>query len=148
MADRLFAGALFVVALGFVWIAFTEIRAPIQYDPLGPESWPRLLGIVALICLGVVFAQPQVSSLRVERGALPRLAATLALLIAYALLFRPLGFVPATWAFSAALTFMLGARTVPAMLFGGVVSIFVYVLCVHVLELTLPAGPLVRWIGG
>ena len=39
MADRIFAGLLLLVTLAYGFIAFTIIKAPFQYDPLGPESW-------------------------------------------------------------------------------------------------------------
>ncbi|MEN3794882.1 tripartite tricarboxylate transporter TctB family protein, partial [Fulvimarina sp. MAC3] len=58
MADRIFAGALFLVALAYTYIAFFILQAPFQYDPLGPESWPQILGVVALLCLAYVFIRP------------------------------------------------------------------------------------------
>ena len=53
MADRVFSGVLLLVGLAYGWIAFTAIGAKVQYDPLGPESWPRILR--ALLPLHVVW---------------------------------------------------------------------------------------------
>jgi putative tricarboxylic transport membrane protein len=146
MADRLFAGALLIVALGYTWLAFTVISAPIQYDPLGPESWPRIIGTTAALCLLVVLGTPSVSSLSVERRSLTRLAATVALLFGYAFLYQPIGFVPATWIFCGAITLMLGARPLAAAAFGGGVALVAFFGATRLLDLNLPAGPVIDFL--
>ncbi|RAI03230.1 tripartite tricarboxylate transporter TctB family protein [Acuticoccus sediminis] len=140
MVDRLFAGVLFLVALGYTYIAFTAIKAPFQYDPLGPESWPQLLGIVALLCSGYLFARPEVASFGLKLPTWGRLAILVVLLFGYAELFRPAGFIVATFAFCSLLSLMLGARILPALGFGAATGVVGFFLCTRVLELNLPAG--------
>ncbi|TDH36266.1 tripartite tricarboxylate transporter TctB family protein [Pseudohoeflea suaedae] len=142
MADRIFAGILFLVAIGYTIVAFTVIKAPFQYDPLGPESWPRILGIVALPCILFIFARPDVSRLGVPVRTWGRLAALVVMLWAYAFLFQPLGFILATFAFCMALSLMLGARLVSALVFSGAVGVLGYFVCTKLLEINLPAGVL------
>ena len=140
MADRIFAGLLLAVALAYAAIAFTVIRAPFQYDPLGPETWPRILGVLAALCALWVIIRPDVASLGVPAGAAARLAILLVLLALYAWAFQPLGFVLATFAFCLSLSLMLGARPLPALLFAVVTGFVGYVVAVNVLDLNLPPG--------
>lgn len=140
MADRVFSSLLLIVAVGYTFIAFTVIKAPFQYDPLGPESWPRLVGIIAVVCTLYVVIRPDVSKLGVSRQTAIRLAALAVMLIAYAWLFQPLGFILSTWLFCAALCIMLGGRVLSAIAFGAIAGIAGYLICTGLLELNLPAG--------
>ena len=142
MADRIFAGVLFLVAIGYTIIAFTVIRAPFQYDPLGPESWPRILGIVSIPCCLFILAKPAVSSLGLPAKTWGRLAALIVMLLVYSYLFQPLGFILATFAFCLALSLMLGARLVTGLTFSAGIGIVGYFVCTKLLELNLPAGVL------
>ena len=142
MADRIFAGVLLLVAIGYTIIAFTLIHAPFQYDPLGPESWPRILGIVAIGCLVPLIGRPDVARLGLPAGTWARLAALVVMLFGYAFLFQPLGFVIATFLFCTALSVMLGATVVSALVFGAATGVLGYLLCTTVLDLNLPAGVL------
>jgi putative tricarboxylic transport membrane protein len=144
MPDRIFAAVLLLVTLGYTALAFFVIKAPFQYDPLGPESWPRILGAVMLICLVMILARPDVDHFDVDRPSWVRLAAVLALLVAYAALFEPLGFIISTALFSLAASRLLGAGWLPAALFGIAAGLGGYLLCVGLLGLNLPAGPLPR----
>lgn len=140
MADRIFAAAILAIALAYTIIAFTIIRAPFQYDPLGPESWPQILGVVSCLCCLWLLARPDVAKLEIHGKTLGRLAIVVFMLFAYAWLFQPLGFVLSTWIFSAAFSVMLGATLVRALIFGAATGIIGYFVCTILLELNLPDG--------
>jgi putative tricarboxylic transport membrane protein len=144
MPDRVFAAFLLLVTLGYTALALFVIEAPFQYDPLGPESWPRILGAVMLVCLVLILARPDVHEFDVDRPSWVRLAAVLALLVAYAALFEPLGFIISTALFSLATARLLGADWLRAAIFGVAAGVGGYLLCVGLLGLNLPAGPLPR----
>jgi putative tricarboxylic transport membrane protein len=144
MVDRILAGALLIVTLAYAVIAFTIIRAPFQYDPLGPESWPRILSLVAIACLLVILWRPEAIEMGVARRTWFRLGATVVLLGAYAELYEPLGFVLATILFGTALSAMLGAGLVRSVAFGTVTGVAGYLLCAVLLDLNLPEGALVE----
>ena len=144
MPDRLFAGALLALTLVYGAFALFAISAPIQYDPLGPEAWPRLLAALMLLCTVYLLWKPSVSNFDVDRPTLTRLGLVLALLVAYALLFEPLGFVLSTALFSTITSRLLGAPLRQAVAFGLAVGVGGYLLCVGLLDLNLPAGPLPR----
>lgn len=146
MADRIFAGLLLLVALGYTFIAFTVIKAPFQYDPIGPEGWPRLLGIVAILCTGYLVVRPDIARFDVTPATLGRLAITVVLLFVYAAAFQPLGFVLSSWAFCTALAVILGAAPARALGFGAASGILGYLVCTVLLDLNLPAGILKPWL--
>lgn len=143
MADRLFAAALLLVAIGYSLIAFLQLEAPFQYDPLGPETWPRLLGLVAIACLAYVLARPDVETLSLDGRTFLRLVLLAAMLFAYAWAYETIGFVIATALFCTALSIMLGARWHHAALFGVATGAIGYLVCTILLDLNLPAGPIV-----
>ena len=144
MVDRIFAGVLLIVTLAYAVIAFTAISAPFQYDPLGPESWPQILSLVAIACLLVILWKPDADSMDVTRRTWFRLGATIVLLCAYAELYEPLGFILSTILFGTALCAMLGAGIVRSLVFGVSAGVAGYLLCVTLLDLNLPQGELIE----
>ncbi|RFC64175.1 tripartite tricarboxylate transporter TctB family protein [Fulvimarina endophytica] len=144
MADRIFAGILFVVALGYTYIAFFILQAPFQYDPLGPESWPQILGVVALLCLAYILVRPDRDRFDLPLRTGGRLLALFVFLMGYGYLYQPLGFIISTFLFCLALSLMLGARPLAALAFSAATGVVGYVVCTVLLELNLPAGPIVR----
>lgn len=140
MVDRLFAGALFLIAIGYTYIAFTAIKAPFQYDPLGPESWPQLLGIAATVCALILLAKPDVKGFGLSLPTWGRIAVLIVLLFGYAQLFQPAGFILATFAFCALLSIMLGAKILHALAFGAATGVIGFFVCTRLLALNLPAG--------
>ena len=146
MVDRIFAGVLMLVPLAYAVIAFTAIKAPFQYDPLGPESWPRILSLVAIACLLVILWKPDATQMGVTRSTWFRLAATIVMLVAYSELYEPLGFILATILFGTALCAMLGAGMLRSVVFGVAAGVGGYLLCVTLLDLNLPEGELVEYL--
>lgn len=144
MSDRIFASALLAITLIYGFFAFFMISAPIQYDPLGPQAWPRLLTTVMLLCCIGLLWRPAVEDFDMNRATWTRLALVLALLVAYAVLFEPLGFVISTALFATAGARLLGATWARAAIFAVLIGVGGYVLCAGLLDLNLPAGPLPR----
>jgi putative tricarboxylic transport membrane protein len=140
MADRLFALVILLVSAGYTLLAFTVIKAPFQYDPLGPETWPRIIGVVAIACATFVFIRPDVARFELSLPTWARLAILVVLLLLYAELYQPAGFILATFGFASALSVMLGARILPALAFGAVLGVAGYFACTELLALNLPAG--------
>ena len=139
MADRIFAGVLLMVTLAYAIIAFTAISAPFQYDPLGPESWPRILSVATLLCLCIILWRPGIPSLGVIKRTWIKLAACLVLLLAYSALYEPLGFIVSTFLYAAATCVMLGGGWVRAALFGVAAGVLGYAVGAVLLELNLPS---------
>jgi putative tricarboxylic transport membrane protein len=140
MADRILAGIALLIAIGYSFIAFTIIKAPFQYDPLGPESWPRILGLLCAFCAAWIVWRPDVDTLGVNKATWLRLLVLVVLLLGYAWGFQPAGFVLSTFVFCVALSLMLGAKPLPAIGFGVITSVAGYLVATVLLELNLPAG--------
>lgn len=111
-------------------------------DPVGPAVFPQVLAaMIAALGLWLVF-RPDPEP-RWDGGmVLVVQGASVVLMLAYALLLVPVGFVVATSVLAGLLAAMLGARPVPAAASGVAVSVCCYVLFTYGLELALPAGKL------
>lgn len=142
MADRIFGVLALLISIGYGYIAFTIIKAPFQYDPLGPESWPRILSVLAACCCVFIIFRPDDRKFRLEGLTLLRIAIVIFLLGGYAYLFEPLGFILSTCVFCTLLSRMLGSSSAAAVVFGAASGILGYGLCVGLLDLNLPAGVL------
>lgn len=144
MTDRIFAAVLLAVTIGYAVIAFTVISAPFQYDPLGPESWPQILSIVAILCLLYILWRPDAVTMDLTRSVWFRLGAAVAMLLAYGRLYEPLGFVIATILFATIMALMLSAPRWGAVAFGVAAGVLGWLLCVTVMDLNLPEGAVVE----
>lgn len=140
MADRIFSLLALLIAIGYGFIAFTIIKAPFQYDPLGPESWPQILSVLAAICCLYILIRPGSRKFKIEGLTLLRIGMVIALLVFYAYLFEPLGFILATAVFCTIFSKMLGSSTVSAVVFGAASGVLGYGLCAGLLDLNLPDG--------
>ena len=139
MADRILGLALLALAIFYGAIAFT-IKAPFQYDPLGPESWPKLLAFVLGICAIVVIMKPDPDPDWGDRSSLSKLAMCLAGLIVYAMAFEPLGYMLSTLIFCGVMAWYCGASLRGSAIFALIAGIGGWVLFEHVLDLQVPAG--------
>ena len=148
MADRIFGCIALAIAFGYGFIAFTIIEAPFQYDPLGPETWPQILSVVACLCCMYIIFLPDGTRLKILGTTLTRITVLLVLLSAYAYLFEPLGFIVSTTLFCLVLSKILGATALQATLFGVASGGFGYLLCSVILDLNLPEGIVIKLLRG
>ena len=140
MPDRIFGAITLAIFLVYGIIAFTIIKAPFQYDPLGPESWPRILSVLAVLCSLYIMAKPDKISFGVPNQTLVRIAIVAALLAAYAYFFEVAGFIIATAVFCSLFSRLFGANLKEAILFGITTGVCGHLLCVMLLDLNLPEG--------
>lgn len=147
IADRIFATISLLIIIGYGIIAFTVIKAPFQYDPLGPESWPQILAIVSGLCALYLLLKPDNIILDISKSVFLRLATVTILLFGYAYTYEPLGFIIATFLFCGLFARLLGAKPPYSLFFGVGAGILGYVLCAIILELNLPAGLLEFLLG-
>ena len=140
MADRIFAAITLLVVVAYGWAAFMIIKAPFQYDPLGPESWPRILSVGAgLCCLWIIF-KPDVHEFDITQNALTRIVIMILLMTGYAYLFEHAGFILATAGFCIGAAYLLGANPKQSLIFGVATGIIAYIVGAKLLALNLPAG--------
>lgn len=140
MADRIFGIIFLTISTGYAYFAFAVIKAPFQYDPLGPESWPRILAVCAILCGLYTLIRPDKISFGTNRQTVLRIAVVVVLLVAYAYFFEILGFIVATAVFCAIFSRLFGATYKETVLFGLASGVLGHILCVYVLDLNLPKG--------
>ncbi|MGW8313162.1 MAG: tripartite tricarboxylate transporter TctB family protein [Desulfuromonadales bacterium] len=140
MADRIFGIIFLTIAVGYAYVAFAIIEAPFQYDPLGPESWPQILAVCAILCGLYLLIRPDKISFEASGQTVLRIAIVVVLLVAYAYFFEILGFIVATAIFCAIFSRLFGATYKETILFGLASGVLGHVLCVILLDLNLPKG--------
>ncbi len=140
MADKISGTIALTIFLIYGFIAFTIIKAPFQYDPLGPESWPRILSVVAALCSLYIIFSPDDEKFKITKEALVRVIVVTFILACYAWLYEPFGFIGATTVFCFILSKLLGATWKESVSFGLVSGVIGYLVCVKLLSLHLADG--------
>ena len=143
MTDRLAGLAFFLLAAGYVWLSAGYTAG--FGDPLGPAIFPRVVGIPAIV-LGLTLAiWPSHNASWAGSGGLARQGAAIAILIGYALLLEPLGFVPTTFAAILGLGLLMGAPVLAGFLTAAIAAPGLYLLFDRLMGLPLPL--LGTWFG-
>ncbi len=139
MFDRIFAATwlllcsvLAVVAWGFL--------PPFAYEPVGPRAYPLLL--LALMGAGAlwILIKPDTSRQHLGAHKTRRAAFCILTLLAYALLFEPMGFVLSTALAAFALGLLFGGRPRNCAIAGALLGASLYVLFDRLLDVPLPLG--------
>jgi putative tricarboxylic transport membrane protein len=142
MYVRVFAAAWLLVCAGLSLVAW-GFEAPFAYDPVGPRAYPLLLlflmacGSLWLLCKPHGEPTPPFDWPMARRAALCVLA-----ILAYALLFEPLGFVITTALATFALGLLFNGRVLPSLISAVLMGVLLYVLFDLLLDVPLPLGVL------
>lgn len=136
MTDRLAGICFFLLAAGYLWLS-TGYTASFG-DPLGPAIFPRVIGIPAILLGLALTIWPRHSADWAGPAGLLRQAAALGLLLGYALLLEPLGFVPSTFAAILGLGLLMGAPPARGFLTAGIAAPGLYLLFDRLMGLPLP----------
>lgn len=141
MSDRVVGACLFVLAVAY-GVVGRGFESAFTSDPLGPSAFPQLLAVALGVTSLVLLFRPGPGVAWPRGLALLRQAVAVGVLVAYAFVLEPVGFIPTTALAVAVLAVQLGGRWVPAAALGVGVSVGLYVLFDPVLGLPLPAGAL------
>lgn len=143
MTDRLAGLFFFLLATGYVWLSAGYTAG--FGDPLGPAIFPRVIGIPAILLGLSLMIWPQHSADWAGSAGLIRQATAIALLLGYALLLEPLGFVPTSFAAILGLGLLMGAPPVGGFLTAALAAPGLYILFDRLMGLPLPL--LGTWFG-
>lgn len=163
MADRVMAAVTIAIALVLLVEASGYVSG-FSYEPIGPRAFPiGILVLIVLVSLRIALTArpgtaaapgdtapadyafpPGATALR-RAGTLRASVAVALILLVYALIFEPVGYLIATFLAAALLALVAKARPLPAVLVGVVVSGGGYVLFAEVLYVNLPLG---HWLFG
>lgn len=145
MNDRLLGIAALGLAAFMLWQGYGMVPA-FSYEPLGPRAFPMLLGGLIGVCgLVLVFkglyrapATPLATNLRI--------LLLFVFILAYGLLFQPLGFIVATALVVMAVGYLFGGRPLPLVISAVLISVGLYFLFDKLMDVVLPVGILGHWL--
>lgn len=135
-SDRIFGFVVLVVALAYIASA-TQIETSFLADPVGPKTFPILIGLVAAVAAVVMIIRPDEDPSWPAMRTFGALGMTVVVLVLYAFLLKPLGFLLPTALAAAFLIYQLSPRPVPAMLAGIGLSIGLFLIFKYALGLGL-----------
>jgi putative tricarboxylic transport membrane protein len=141
MSDRIFGGLGILLAVFFVWQS-QLIELSFISDPVGPRTFPAIIGVVLGLASLVIALRPDAVTHWPPAARLFEIAMAVAVMIAYALLLPELGFVISTAAASAFLTWRLGTTPLWSLVVGVLTSLGIYAVFHLILGLSLARGPL------
>jgi putative tricarboxylic transport membrane protein len=139
-SDRIFGLVVLCVALAFIASAF-QIQTSFLTDPVGPKSFPVLIGSVAAICALVMIVRPDPDPEWPGLRTFIDLGIAVIVLVAYAYSLKPLGFIVPTLVAASLLSYQIRPRALPAVLTGVGLSFGLFCLFKYVLGLGLFAFP-------
>jgi len=145
VSNRIFGLVILTVALGYV-LSATQIQMSFLSDPVGPRTFPYLIGGVMALCGVTVLVRPDPDPEWPDPRTFGALALTVVALVAYAYLLKPLGFLIPTAFAAGFLSYQISSRPVQAMVTGVALSIGLFLLFRYALGLGLFAVPK-TWLG-
>jgi len=143
IGDRIAGVILLILAVAAWWYARTFTTGFMQ--PVGPGAFPQLVSVPLGVLAGYLVLRPGVNQRWPHRAAMLRQAATIALLIGYAVLIEPWGFLPATLLATTLLMRQFGARWTQALSGGAPMTVGLYTLFEFALGMPLPDMPGLEW---
>ena len=139
-SDRIFGLVFLFVALAYIASA-TQIQTSFLADPVGPKAFPILVGIVAAISSLVLIFKPDPDPSWPDIPTFVNLLLATLVLVAYAYLLKPLGFLIPTAAAAGILSFQISPKAKNALIAGASLSIGLFLLFKFALGLGLVALP-------
>lgn len=145
MYVRLFS-AIWLVFCAWLAVIAWGFQAPFAYDPVGPRAYPLLL--LALMGAGSLWLviKPGVFDHQLHVPTVVRSALCVLVLLAYALLFEPLGFVISTSLAAFCLGLLYTGRPVHCAISGVLMGVLLYGLFDYLLDVPLPLGLLEAFV--
>lgn len=139
-ADRIFGLFMMVLALGYILSAM-NIQTSFMSDPVGPRVFPYLVAGVVMLCALSMVLRPDPDADWPRGMMLAKMAFSVVILLAYAQMIRPFGFILPTILVAGLLSYQISPRPVPAALSGIGLGVGLYVLFKVILGLGLKGLP-------
>ena len=145
-SDRLFGLVSLMVALTYV-VSATRIQTSFLADPVGPKTFPIIIGVVGALCALYFMFKPDEDPEWPDMWTFGRIGIALVVLIGYASALKPLGFMIPTAIASGLLSYQIDSRVKTALITGASLSIGLYFIFKYALGLSLFAFPRAWGIG-
>ncbi|WP_122584050.1 tripartite tricarboxylate transporter TctB family protein [Pseudomonas viridiflava] len=142
--QRIFAGVLLLVCLGLALMAW-PYQAPFSYEPVGPRAFPLLmLGLMGIALLYMLIRPTPIVHSEdeppLDRETLVKIGICIALLLVFAGLFEPLGFILSSILIGIPMARLYGGRWVPSVVVVILMSVGLYLLFDKAMDVPLPLG--------
>lgn len=144
LLQRIFASALLLACVGLSLMAW-PYQAAFSYEPVGPRAFPLLmLGLMGLGLMYMLFRPtPLVHSEEdppLDRPTLIKIATCTVLLLIFAGLFEPLGFILSSILIGIPMARLYGGRWKLSVVVVTLISVGLYLLFDKAMDVPLPLG--------
>ncbi|PRY69308.1 tripartite tricarboxylate transporter TctB family protein [Halomonas ventosae] len=140
--DRTFGILMIVLAVAYGWGA-TQLPAPFGgSEAVGPETFPLLLSVVLGLSSLYMIVRPDPDNAWPWSRTGIELVVAVVILVLYAALLEPLGFILSTTLAVGTLCWRMGSAPVRAYLTGAASGVVVFLVFNFALDLALPLGVL------
>lgn len=140
LGDRILGLGLLVLAVAYGWVAQQWPEPFGGAESVGPETFPTILSVILVAGSLYLMVKPDPDAQWPVGKSAFELVVSVVVLVVYALLLEPLGFVISTTLAVGTLSWRMGATPKHAFVTGLVSAIVVFVLFNYGLSLSLPAG--------
>lgn len=139
--DRIFGVLMIALAVAYGWGA-TQFPDPFGggAEAVGPETFPLLLSVVLILSSLYMIVRPDPDNAWPWSRTGIELVVAVVVLVLYAALLQPLGFIISTTLAVGTLCWRMGAPVVKAYVTGAVAGLVVFLLFNFALDLALPLG--------
>ncbi len=142
MYVRLFAG-IWLLVCAFLAVTAWSFQAPFSYDPVGPRAYPLLLlALMASAALWLLLKPLGETTPPISWHLARKVGLCVLALLAYALLFEPLGFILSTALTGFVLGLLFSGRPLQSAISGILMGLLLYGLFDYLLDVPLPLGVL------
>ncbi|EUB86890.1 tripartite tricarboxylate transporter TctB family protein [Pseudomonas sp. GM30] len=144
LLQRIFASVLLLACVGLALMAW-PYQAAFSYEPVGPRAFPLLmLGLMGVALLYMVFRPAPIKHSEEEppldRQTLTKIGICVLLLLVFAGLFEPLGFILSSILIGIPMARLYGGRWLPSIVVTTLMAIGLYLLFDRLMDVPLPLG--------
>lgn len=144
LVQRIFASVLLLACVGLALMAW-PYQAAFSYEPVGPRAFPLLmLGLMGAALLYMVFRPTPIEHTEdeppLDRQTLTKISICVVLLLVFAGLFEPLGFILSSMLIGIPMARLYGGRWMPSVVVTTLMAIGLYLLFDRVMDVPLPLG--------
>ena len=144
LIQRIFASVLLLACVGLALMAW-PYHAAFSYEPVGPRAFPLLM--LGLMMLGLLYMLIRPTAIvhseedpQLDRPTLIKIGLCTLLLLIFAGLFEPLGFILSSILIGIPMARLYGGRWMPSVVVVTLMSVGLYLLFDKAMDVPLPLG--------
>jgi putative tricarboxylic transport membrane protein len=144
LLQRIFAAVLLLACVALSIMAW-PYQAAFSYEPVGPRAFPLLM--LSLMMLGLLYMLIRPTAIvhteedpKLDRPTLIKIGLCTVLLLVFAGLFEPLGFILSSILIGIPMARLYGGRWMPSVVIVTLMSVGLYLLFDKAMDVPLPLG--------